>query len=115
MSKEIVTPPIDNSVVGGAVSSDTKVEKRDVEGKIADALNKIGIDKVLHFLLFAWIVSVGLTYSFTMGIYFFLGMTVLSILKELIIDKKFDWLDLIASICGGIASFALYIPKDWLC
>ena len=114
MAKETVTPPIDNSVIGGGVSDNTKVEKKDVEGKIADILNKIGIDKVLHFLVFAWLVSVGLTYSFTMGIYFFLGMTILSIVKEMVVDKKFDWLDLIAGLVGGIASFALYIPKDWL-
>ena len=114
MAKAKVTPPIDNSVIGGGVSNNTQKEKRDTEGKIADVLNKIGIDKVLHFLVFAWIVAIGLAYSFTTGIYCLLGMVVLSLVKELAIDKKIDWVDLIAGIVGGIVSFALFIPKDWL-
>lgn len=114
MAKAKVTPPIDNSVVGGSVSNNTQKEKRDTEGKIADVLNKIGIDKVLHFLVFAWIVAIGLAYSFTTGIWCFIGMVVLSLIKELVIDKRIDWVDLIAGIVGGIVSFALFIPKDWL-
>ena len=114
MAKAKVTPPIDNSVLGGGVSKNTQKEKRDVEGKIAELLNKIGIDKVLHFLVFAWVVAIGLAYSFTTGVWCFIGMLVLSLIKELVIDKKIDWVDLIAGIVGGIVSFALYIPKDWL-
>ena len=113
MAKAKVTPPIDNSVLGGG-GYQPQTEKRDTEGKIAELLNKIGIDKVLHFLVFAWIVAIGLAYSFTTGVYCFLGMVVLSLVKELVIDKKIDWVDLIAGIVGGIVSFALFIPKDWL-
>ena len=114
MAKAKVTPPIDNTVLGGGVSNKTQNEKRDVEGKIAELLNKIGIDKVLHFLVFAWIVAIGLAYSFTTGIYCFLGMVVLSLVKELVIDKKIDWVDLIAGIVGGMVTFLAYLPKDWL-
>lgn len=114
MAKAKVTPPIDNSVLGGGVFNKTQKEKRDYEGKIAELLNKIGIDKVLHFLVFAWIVAIGLAYSFTTGIWCFISMVVLSLVKELVIDKKIDWVDLIAGIVGGIVSFALFIPKDWL-
>lgn len=113
MAKAKVTPPIDESVLGGG-GYQPQAEKRDTEGKIADVLNKIGIDKVLHFLVFAWIVAIGLAYSFTTGVYCFLGMVVLSLIKELVIDKKIDWVDLIAGIVGGMVSFALFIPKDWL-
>lgn len=113
MAKAKVTPPIDNSVLGGG-GYKPQNEKRDVEGKIAELLNKIGIDKVLHFLVFAWVVAIGLAYSFTTGIWCFIGMLVLSLIKELVIDKKIDWVDLIAGIVGGIVSFALFIPKDWL-
>ena len=88
--------------------------RRKARSKIAELLNKIGIDKVLHFLVFAWIVAIGLAYSFTTGIWCFIGMLVLSLIKELVIDKKIDWVDLIAGIVGGIVSFALFIPKDWL-
>lgn len=114
MAKAKVTPPIDNSVLGGGVSNKTQKEKRDVEGKIAELLNKIGIDKVLHFLVFAWIVAIGLAYSFTTGVYCFLGMVVLSLVKELVIDKKIDWVDLIAGIVGGMVTFLAYLPKDWI-
>jgi len=114
MAKAKVTPPIDNSVLGGGVNQNTQKEKRDVEGKIADVLNKIGIDKVLHFLVFAWIVAIGLAYSFTTGVYCFLGMVVLSLVKELVIDKKIDWVDLIAGIVGGMITFLAYLPKDWI-
>lgn len=113
MAKAKVTPPIDESVLGGS-SYQPQTEKRDTEGKIADVLNKIGIDKVLHFLVFAWIVAIGLAYSFTTGVYCFLGMIVLSLVKELVIDKKIDWLDLIAGIVGGMVTFLAYLPKDWI-
>lgn len=113
MAKAKVTPPIDESVLGGG-GYQPQTEKRDTEGKIADVLNKIGIDKVLHFLVFAWIVAIGLAYSFTMGVYCFLGMVVLSLVKELVIDKKIDWVDLIAGIIGGMVTFLAYLPKDWI-
>jgi hypothetical protein len=89
-------------------------DMKDIEGKIAEWLSAIGIDKALHFLLYAWIVAVGLSYSFTIGVWCFLAMLALSILKELAMDKQVDWVDIIAGVAGGIASFALYIPKDWL-
>lgn len=113
MAKAKVTPPIDESVLGGG-GYQPQTEKRDTEGKIADVLNKIGIDKVLHFLVFAWIVAIGLAYSFTTGVYCFLGMVVLSLIKELAIDKKIDWVDLIAGIVGGMVTFLAYLPKDWI-
>lgn len=113
MAKAKVTPPIDESVLGGGGYQPQK-EKRDVEGKIAELLNKIGIDKVLHFLVFAWVVAIGLAYSFTTGVYCFLGMVVLSLIKELAIDKKIDWVDLIAGIIGGMVTFLAYLPKDWI-
>lgn len=113
MAKAKVTPPIDESVLGGG-GYQPQTGKRDTGGKIADVLNKIGIDKVLHFLVFAWIVAIGLAYSFTTGIYCFLGMVVLSLVKELVIDKKIDWVDLIAGIVGGMVTFLAYLPKDWI-
>ena len=58
--------------------------------------------------------AIGLAYSFTIGVWCFLAMLALSILKELAVDKQVDWVDIIAGVAGGIASFALYIPKDWL-
>ena len=113
MAKAKVTPPIDESVLGGG-GYKPQNEKRNTEGKIADVLNKIGIDKVLHFLMFAWIVAIGLAYSFTTGVYCFLGIIVLSLIKELVIDKKIDWVDLIAGIVGCMVTFLAYLPKDWL-
>lgn len=89
-------------------------DMKDIEGKIAEWLSAIGIDKALHFLTYAWIVAIGLAYSFTIGVWCFLGMLALSVLKELAMDKQVDWVDIIAGVAGGIASFALYIPKDWL-
>lgn len=80
----------------------------DFESKIAEWLNKIGIDYVLHFLVVAWVTSVGFGKSFTYGVWFFLAIFVLGIVKEKVIDKKFDWLDVIAGFFGGWASFALY-------
>ena len=48
------------------------------------------------------------------GEYCFLGMVVLSLVKELVIDKKIDWVDLIAGIVGGMVTFLAYLPKDWI-
>lgn len=88
--------------------------KFDIESKIARFLESVGVDKALHFLLFAWVVAVGLSYSFTAGVWCFMGMLALSVAKELSVDREVDWLDIIAGMAGGIASFAMYIPKDWL-
>lgn len=86
---------------------DTNI-KRDFEGKIADFLNKIGIDKVLHFLVFGWVCSIGFTKSFTVGVWCFIGIFILSLVKEKYIDKKIDWVDVIAGFFGGWTAFALY-------
>ena len=88
--------------------------KNNIEGKIAEWLSAIGIDKAMHFLLYAWIVAMGLAYSFTVGVWCFLAMLALCILMEMAVDLQVDWVDIIAGVAGGIASFALYIPKDWL-
>ena len=113
MAKAKVTKPIDESVVGGnVVNENNNVVKRDLEGKISDFLNMIGVDRVLHFLVYAWVCAIGLSYNFTIGTWCFIGMFVLSFVKEWVVDKKLDWLDIFAGVFGGMATFALYIPKD---
>ena len=87
---------------------------KNLEEKITNMINKIGIDKVLHALIFGWITQVGLTYSFTTGVWAFLILFILSIIKEAIIDKKGDSLDVLAGVVGGMIAFITYIPKDIL-
>ena len=76
--------------------------------KIVDKLlNKISIDKVLHFLVGALLVSIG---SMINEIAMFISMCLLyimSIIKESV-DEKFDVKDLMYSLYGGVNMIILY-------
>ena len=81
-----------------------------LQTNIVDFLNKIGIDKALHFLVGGWMVSFGFTFGIIGGIIMFLALIVLAFLKEKVVDKEPDWKDFWFSIAGGVVSIALFIP-----
>lgn len=83
-----------------------------IEHWIANVLNKIGVDKALHFLV-AWaVVATALIYGMGPGGWTLFGVVAASFIKEKFIDEKFDFADVMATFFGGVVPLILYIPYD---
>lgn len=83
-----------------------------------DLINKIGIDKVLHFsfgglisslLTFVVILQEGNTLSYSQTLFMpiigAIAVFIISIIKEASLDEEFNWKDIIASILGTLTVF----------
>lgn len=69
---------------------------------------RIGADKLLHFLLFAWVVAEAKMFGLTaMWVAYWL-MAVLSIVKEIWLDNKGDMKDVLYGAMGGGISVLMY-------
>lgn len=78
--------------------------------KFTDKLvEKIGYDKLLHFLVAAWIVSACLLYGTGVGCIAWIVIVILSIIKEKIFDNYLDARDIFAGVLGGFISLSLSI------
>ena len=76
--------------------------------KLTDKLvEKFGHDKLLHFLVAAWVVSVCSLYG--VGCIAWIIIILLSIIKEKIFDDYADTKDIIAGTLGGFVSLLLSI------
>jgi hypothetical protein len=76
--------------------------------KLTDKLvEKFGHDKLLHFLVAAWVVSVCSSYG--VGCIAWIIIILLSIIKEKIFDDYSDTKDIIAGALGGFVSLLLSI------
>ena len=80
--------------------------------KVAGFIEKIGMEKFIHFLASGWFTSIGMTFGFSTGALFFVVLIILSILKEKFLCEHFDFQRLTASIVGGMVAFLLYVPVD---
>lgn len=80
--------------------------------KINSLIEKIGIDKIAHFAVGAWVVAEFKAYGIGFGFIGFLVVLALSFAKEKWIDKKLTAMDFWWSACGGFASLALMVLKD---
>lgn len=87
--------------------------------ELDDLVKKLGNDKVLHFLGGAWICAIitfvvilqegGSIGSWGKVSSVLIGTAVvvfLSVVKEIIMDDKADWFDVLASIAGCVTIFA---------
>lgn len=77
-------------------------------------MEEVGVDKLLHFLLTAWLVSEAKVYGLFPMMMMFLALVVLGLLKERCWDEELDGEDLLWSVCGGLLSILLYVPYDLL-
>lgn len=71
-------------------------------------VEKFGADKLLHFLVTAWLVSEAKIFGISAVIIVFIFIIILGFIKELILDNQFDTKDIIASFIGGLISLLLY-------
>lgn len=71
-------------------------------------ITRIGVDKLLHFLLFAWVVAEAkMLGDVAMWAAYWL-MAVLSIAKEIWLDNKGDMEDVLYGAAGGGVSVIMY-------
>lgn len=71
-------------------------------------VEKVGADKLLHFLFEAWLVALsGVFMNFMITMIVFIAVSVLALVKELFLDKNGDTIDLVFSMFGGIVSMVI--------
>lgn len=76
---------------------------------IDNIIEKIGSDKVLHFLGGGWITSIFSPFGW-IGIIIGIAVTIiLSFIKEQFLDSFFDWKDIYAACIGGGISVVIYL------
>jgi hypothetical protein len=90
-----------------------------IETKLASLIEKVGVDKVLHFLVGFAFVLAGLMYGLGFSaspagwggwaLFIVIG---LAFIKEKLIDKDFDFVDIWATFAGGVLGMILYSPID---
>lgn len=77
-------------------------------------IKKFGVDKLLHFLVAAWVVAELKIYGVAFGCLGFIAILILAFAKEKWFDKEFSAEDFWYSACGGFASLALLVLKESL-
>ena len=83
--------------------------------KLTDRLvEKVGVDKLLHFFVAAWIVCECKAYGIGVGCIAWITVVILSAIKEKAFDKYVDAKDIFAGALGGFTSLALQIIKGIL-
>ena len=72
-------------------------------------VEKFGADKLLHFLVTAWIVAEAKCFGWIPMIITFIILISLGIYKEKKLDTHADYIDLKWSVYGGLISIILYL------
>lgn len=72
-------------------------------------MEKVGVDKILHFFVAAWLVAECKVLGFNVALLAFLVVSVLAVVKELYIDEESDLKDAWVSVLGGVVSLVLYL------
>ena len=80
--------------------------------KLNNLLNKVGMDKALHFAFAGWAVSAVSPFGITAMAIVFILVFILSIIKERCLDDSPDFSDVLAGFLGEIVAIFLYIPAD---
>lgn len=77
-------------------------------------MEKVGVDKMLHFFVAAWVVAECKIYGVMWGCIGFAVIAILALVKEMYIDKKGDLTDALGSLLGGGLSLILMALYDAL-
>lgn len=76
--------------------------------KLDNLINKLGIDRILHYLVGAWLIALAQPYGWTIMSIVFVLFLILSIYKEYKLDNEADLVDIIFYIVGSITSAIVY-------
>lgn len=78
--------------------------------KLTDKImGKYGADKLLHFLVAGWIVSLFSSFGFVPMLVSTIIVVALSIVKERCWDEYEDWDDMFAALCGIALSWIFFL------
>lgn len=78
--------------------------------KLADnIINRIGSDKLLHFAIGGWFTCLCSLFGIIPMIIGVILITVLSFIKEKLLDNDFDMKDIYATLIGSAISIAIYL------
>lgn len=72
-------------------------------------MEKVGVDKLLHFFVAAWFVAECKSYSVAPMLLGFVAVILLAVVKEYVLDKTGDYKDVLCSMLGGVFSILLFI------
>ena len=75
-------------------------------------MEEVGVDKLLHFFLAAWVVAECKAYGVAPMLLGFVVVVLLSVVKEYVLDKTGDYKDVLCSMLGGVFSVLLFIVGD---
>ena len=78
-------------------------------------MEKVGVDKLLHFFVAAWFVAECKSYGVAPMLLGFVVIVLLSVVKECVLDKTGDYKDVLCSMLGGVFSILLFIVGDIVC
>lgn len=70
-------------------------------------MEKVGVDKLLHFFVAAWVVSECKAFGIIAGFFGWIAVIVLSAVKEHFLDDEPDPMDACAAAYGGIVSLLI--------
>ena len=83
--------------------------------KFTDKLiEKVGMDKMLHFLVAAWIVAECKSFGIGVGCIAWIVVVVLSWIKEDFLDDHVDARDIFAGALGGFVSLLIGVLKCFI-
>ena len=71
-------------------------------------INKVGNDKVLHFLVGAWITALLSPIGWGAVVVGFVLVLFLSVIKEVFLDDAMDPWDIVAGVAGSVASIIIF-------
>ena len=74
-------------------------------------IEKVGVDKVLHFVVGGWIVAKFLELGgLWVGLGGILFLCFISVIKEVFLDRESgaDWFDILSAILGGVVELLTY-------
>lgn len=72
-------------------------------------INKVGTDKLLHCFLAGWLTALGFLHGLIWGIAAIIFVVAISFVKELFIDPKSDYGDIMWAVIGIILTTLIYI------
>ena len=72
-------------------------------------MEKVGVDRLLHFFVAAWIVAECKSYAVAPMLLGFVAVILFSVVKEYVLDKTGDYKDVLCSMLGGVFSILLFI------
>lgn len=82
--------------------------------RLNDLIDKVGVDKVLHFAFGGWMVSAFSPLGIVGMVGALITLIILGVVKEKVLDDNADIMDIWASVAGAFVAFAVYVPIDMI-